>query len=191
MKRDELRKLLGEDASDDVIDKIMADYGKGVNAAKAGEDTLRERLEALSAKNEELEKAANANLTDTQKMQKQVDAANKAAADARMQLNRMTAVAVFAGSGMSEDDYEPFLGSITGGTREEAEAAAKGIAAVVDRRVKAATDEASKQSLGSMKQPAGGDPADSVVTKADFDGLTQEQQIQWVRDNPNKLSSLQ
>ena len=190
MKRDELRKLLGEDAAEDVIDKIMAANGKDVNAARANEDSLKAQLDAATSKAKEFEDAVNANLTDTQKMQKQIDEANKAAAEARQQLNQMTAVAVFAGAGMTEEDYAPFLGSITGGTREEAEAAAKGIAAVIAKQVSAARDEQQKKSLGSMKNPAGGNAAGSVTTRKEFNSLTQEQQLQFVRDNPGILSTL-
>lgn len=190
MKREELRKLLGEDAAEDVIDRIMAANGKDVNAAKANEDSLKAQLDAALSKAKEFEDVANANLTDAQKMQKQIDEANKAAAEARQQLNQMTAVAVFAGAGMSEEDYKPFLGSITGGTREEAEAAAKGIAAVVAKQVSAAQEEQKKKSLGGMKTPSGGDPAGSVTTRKDFAALSQEQQLQFVRDNPGILSSL-
>lgn len=192
MNRDKLRELLGDSASDEVIDAIMTANGKDVNKANAGVASLQKQLEDSKALAKQLEDKANANMTAEEQWQKQIDDANAAAAAANKQLNEMSAIAVFAGAGITEDEYKPFLGSITGGTRKDAEAAANAIAAVVAAKVKAATDASAKQALGGMDKPAGGQPASgTVASKKDFEALAPEQQMQWVHDNPGQLSKLQ
>ena len=142
MNRDQLKSLLGEGASKEVIDAIMRANGEDVNAAKAPIDALKAQLEEANGKISSLEDEANKNLTADEQWQKQLDAANATAKQALRDLNEATAAAVFAGAGMSEDEYKPFIGSVIGGTRDETTAAAKAIADVVSAKAKAAADDA-------------------------------------------------
>ena len=191
MNREKLRELLGDSATDELVDAIMAANGKDVNKANAGLADLRKQLDEANARAKQLEDDANKSLTAEEQWQKQLDEANAAAAAANKQLNEMSAVAVFAGAGIPEDEYRPFLGSITGGTRKDAETAANAIAAVVSAKVKAAEDSAAKKALGGMNPPAGGaEPNGTVASKKDFEALAPEAQMKWVHDNPGQLSQL-
>ena len=49
MKRDDLKKLLGDQIGDDVIDKIMAEHGKDIEGKKAEVSTLTTERDALKA----------------------------------------------------------------------------------------------------------------------------------------------
>lgn len=190
MKRDNLRKILGEEVAEDVIEAIMAENGKDVNAAKASGDQLRTQLAEAKQRVSELELAASENMTEQEKWQAQLDAANLATAQAVRELNEASAVAVFASAGIEEDEYKPFLGSIVGGTREETVASARAIADVVSAKVEAARADAEKAAMAGMGKPGNGDPAAAVTKRADFDALTAEEKIKMVRDNPGILSQL-
>lgn len=191
MKRDQLRRLLGEDVSEDVIDSIMAENGRDVNSARERGEQLRGQLDEANARLAEFEEARKASMTAEEQWQARLDEANAQTAKAMRELNEASAQAVFAAAGMSEEDYAPFIGSIVGGTRKEAVDAAKAIADVVSSRAKAAGEAAVREAMGSMTTPAGGKPASGAVSsRADFEALTPEQRMQWVHDNPGRLSEL-
>lgn len=63
MNRDQLKSLLGEGASKEVIDAIMRANGEDVNAGKAAIETLKAQLEEANGKISSLEDEANKNLT--------------------------------------------------------------------------------------------------------------------------------
>lgn len=191
MNRDQLKSLLGEGASKEVIDAIMRANGEDVNAGKAAIETLKAQLEEANGKISSLEDEANKNLTADEQWQKQLDAANATAKQALRDLNEATAAAVFAGAGMSEDEYMPFIGSVIGGTRDETTAAAKAIADVVSAKAKAAADDAKKQALAGMPQPHGGDEGNgAITTKKQFRAMSDTEQIAWKQQNPDAWKNL-
>ncbi len=191
MNRDQLKSLLGEGASKEVIDAIMRANGEDVNAAKAPIESLKAQLEEANGKISSLEDEANKNLTADEQWQKQLDAANATAKQALRDLNEATAAAVFAGAGMSEDEYRPFIGSVIGGTRDETTAAAKAIADVVSAKAKAAADDAKKQALAGMPQPHGGDEGSgAITTKKQFRAMSDTEQIAWKQQNPDAWKNL-
>ena len=118
MKRDQLRRMLGEDVSEDVIDSIMAENGRDVNSARERGEQLRGQLDEANARLAEFEEARKASMTAEEQWQARLDEANAQTAKAMRELNEASAQAVFAAAGMSEEDYAPFIGSIVGGTRK-------------------------------------------------------------------------
>lgn len=191
MKRDWLRKQLGDDVSDDVIDAIMAQNGSDVNTAKLPSENLRTQVDELKARNAELEGVANANLTEQEKWTKKLEVANKAAAEATKQLNEMCAVAEFSKAGLTEEEYKPFLASVVSDSRESTVAAASAISSLINAKAAAAVADANKAAMANMQAPAGGNESDGAVsTKADFDKLSPEKKVEWVHANPGALSQL-
>lgn len=190
MKRDWLKRQLGDAATDEVVDAIMAQNGVDVGKATDSANSFKAKLEEANARIGELEGAANAKLTDEERWKKQLDDANEAAAKASRELNEMCAIAEFGRAGLTEEDYAPFLAAVVSDSREGTVEAAKAISSVVMAKAQAATDAAKKAALGSMGTPAGGEPAGPVETAKAFDALSLEQQRQWVKDNPGGLSKL-
>lgn len=192
MNRDWLKEKLGDAATDDVVDSIMAEYGKGVNAAAKSGDSVKAKVEELKKQLKELEDEKNANLSDQEKFQKQLDEANAAAAKSAHDLNEMCAVAEFKAAGMTEEEFNPFLSAVIGETKEATVEAAKAICSVMNAKVETAVKAAKKSDLAGMGDPAGGDPASSAVkTKADFAKLSYAKQAEMYAANPEILSQLQ
>lgn len=191
MHRDKLRELLGEAATDDIVNAIMDANGKDINAAKSGKDDLRAQLEEAQSKVDELTKASEANLSDAEKWQKSIDEANKRADKALHDLSEQSAVAVFAAAGIGEEDYKAFMPSIVSNDRKATVAAAKAIADMVSAKVTAASEAAEKKALGGMKPPAGGDPSTgSPSTKKEFFSLPYARQVELRSQNPEILNQL-
>lgn len=191
MKRETLKELLGEAATDELVDAIMAANGKDVNAAKSGIDALKQQLAEANAKVSELTDAANSTLSDTEKLQRAVETATAERDKAIHALNEQSAVAVFAGAGLSEEDYKQFLGAIVTTDQKATRANAQAIADLVSAKVAAAKEQSGKQSLAGMKGPEPGSPAGQVTTKADFMKLPYDQQRTMLQSNPQLISQLQ
>nr|DAT29559.1 MAG TPA: minor structural protein [Caudoviricetes sp.] len=191
MHRDKLRELLGEAATDEVINAIMDANGKDINAAKSGKDDLKAQLAEAQSKVDELTKASEENLSDAEKWQKAIDDANKRADKALHDLSEQSAVAVFAAAGIGEDEYKAFMPSIVSNDRKATVAAAKAISDMVSAKVAAASEAAEKKNLGGMKPPAGGDPSDgTVATKKEFMALPYAKQVELRTQNPEILNQL-
>ncbi len=191
MHRDKLRELLGDAATDDVVNAIMDANGRDINAAKSGKDDLKAQLSAAQAKVEELTKASEESLTETEKWQRSIDEANERADKALRDLSEQSAVAVFAAAGIGEDDYKAFMPSIVSGDQKATVAAAKAIAGMVSAKVDSAREEAARQALGGMEPPAGGDPTTGTVSTMDqFLSLPFDRQVELRAQNPDILSTL-
>lgn len=190
MQRDKLKELLGEAATDELVDAIMAANGKDVNAAKSGSEALRRQLEEATSKVSELTEAANAKLTDEEKLQRELEKANAARDAAIRSLNEQSAVAVFAGAGIGEEDYKPFLGSIVTTDQATTTANAKAIAGLVTAKVTAAREQAGKDALGGMKPPAPGNPSGGAMTKTEFDKLSFEKQLELKNTSPELFKQM-
>ncbi len=190
MNRDWLRQLLGDAATDEVVNSIMGANGEDVNREKAAKAASDTKLTELTAQMAELQKQADEKLSDQEKWQKAIDEANGKAAQALRDLNEQTAATVFASAGMTEEEYKPFIASVSAGTREEAMATAKAIAGVVSSKAKDAADAAKKEALAGMQPPAGGEPGGAVTTKAQFRALSDAEQIRWKSENPEAWKNL-
>lgn len=194
MKREKLKELLGESASQEVIDAIMAANGKDIESAnskaKSSSDALHARISELEAQNEELSKANDSKMTEQEKWQAQIDKANKAAADAIHELNTQSAISVFAKAGLSEDEYTPLLGTVVNGDRKKTVKAAEAIASIIGSKVEAAVEQSKKTELGGMKGPEGGEQHGAVTTKKDFLALPYKEQVELKEQNPDILKQL-
>ena len=190
MKRDWLKQQLGEAATDELVDAIMAANGKDVNAANARSEALRGQLDEANAKVGELTEQATGKLSEAERWQRELEAANKRAAKAVRELNETSAVAVFAKAGLAEEDYAPFLGSIVTDDRAKTVASAQAIADMVSAKVTAAREQAGKDALAGMKAPEPGDGAGAVSTVKDFLALPYEQQLALKQSNPGIIQQL-
>lgn len=190
MNRDWLKQLLGEAATDDIVNAVMQANGNDVNTAKSAKLASDAQLTEAQARITELEKAASEKLTDEEKWQQKLDAANQKAKQALHDLNEQTAATVFAAAGMTEDEYKPFIGSVIGGTREQTVTAAKAIADVVASKAKAASDAAKKEALAGMTPPAGGEDGSAITTKQQFRAMSDSDQIRWKSENPEAWRKL-
>lgn len=190
MNRSKLKEILGDAATDEVVNAIMQANGNDVNAAKGKADQLKAQLEEANASIDALNKANESTKGEEAKWQQKIDAANKAAAKAMHALNEQSAVAVFAKAGISEEQYTPLLSTIVTDDQEKTVEAAQAIASMVSAKVDAAVADAKKQSLGGMKPPEGGSEPGSVTSKKAFREMSEAEQVAWKSQNPDAWKKL-
>ena len=94
MKRDDVKKLLGDQIGDDVIDKIMAEHGKDIEGRKSEVSTLTTERDALKAQLDQASQQIDSFKTmDIEGVKKSADEwkakAEQAAADAKVQVEKL------------------------------------------------------------------------------------------------------
>jgi chromosome segregation ATPase len=94
MKRDDLKKLLGDQIGDDVIDKIMAEHGKDIEGKKAEVSTLTTERDALKTQLDQASQQIDSFKTmDIEGVKKSAEEwkakAEQAAADAKAQVSKL------------------------------------------------------------------------------------------------------
>lgn len=94
MKRDFLKELLGDQASDELIDKIMAEHGKGIEKFKTDLSAAQQSLEGvtsqLSEANKQIESFKGMDIEGVKKSADEWKAkAEQAAQDAQAQVSKL------------------------------------------------------------------------------------------------------
>ena len=94
MKRDDVKKLLGDQIGDDVIDKIMAEHGKDIEGKKAEVSTLTTERDALKTQLDQASQQIDSFKTmDIEGVKKSADEwkakAEQAAKDAEVQVHKL------------------------------------------------------------------------------------------------------
>lgn len=94
MKREDLKKLLGDQASDELVDKIMAEHGKGIEKFKSDLAAAQQELEGVTSQLTEASKQIESfKGMDIEGVKKSADEwkarAEQAAQDAQAQVSKL------------------------------------------------------------------------------------------------------
>lgn len=94
MKREDLKKLLGDQASDELVDKIMAEHGKGIEKFKSDLAAAQQELEGITSQLTEASKQIESfKGMDIEGVKKSADEwkarAEQAAQDAQAQVSKL------------------------------------------------------------------------------------------------------
>ena len=183
MKREQLRKILGEDASEDTIKAILDAAGADINS-------FRDRNDALQAKVDELTEAQQAKMSEADKAAKALSDALAKAEKAKKRLSEVAAEREFAAGGLTEEEYKPFLAMFSGLDEEKSKETAQAISAAVKAHAEAAAEEAKKTALEGMQTPAGGQNGGVPTTREEFLKLPYAQQLELKQTSPDILNQL-
>lgn len=190
--KERLRSILGEDASDDLLNDILKAHSQSVSQDKGRIDRLTADLDGYRAKEAEWEQQRQASLTDQERLQEALDAANRAQADFARKSARLDAEQVLVGAGLTQEQYAPLLDSMVSEDSERSVANANALVALVQARAKAASDAAVAKVLGGTPQPKPGDEGGTAAptTIKEFLALPYEEQLSLKNADPSILSKL-
>ncbi len=183
MTREQVKAIFPE-ATDDQVDAFLNAHGADVNKAKkSAADNIAE-FERLKGVEADYEKLKGSTLTEQEKLQKQLEAAEKAEKLFKRQTNKVAAEKLFVAAGLKDDDYSELLESIV---TEDADGTTKTATNFVGilKAQKEATEKAVKEELmrNNPKPPAGG--GGGGVDKKAFDAMSSADQIKFMSENPN------
>lgn len=188
--RERLRQILGDGIGDDAIGAILKAHSQSVSQDKGSIDRMQQQLDAYAAKEAEWERQRQAGLSDQERLQEALDAAQRAQADYARKSARLDAEQAFVKAGMTADQYGPILDSIVSEDAKATVANAEAIVALVAARSKAAGEQAVADMLQRTPQPqAGADPDPKARTKAEFDAMTYSEQVAFKAENPDAFDA--
>jgi hypothetical protein len=182
MKREELKQILGDDVSDDVIKKIMDLQGNEATKAKNNYDDLKQKYDEVSDKLKEAEDKAEkdkmAKLSDDDRLKKMMADAEKVKKQAEEALAKNKAEFVkfkvknkFAESGLKEDDYKDFIDNMKFDDEDVAMSSANALVTMLNNKIDATKQQVKEEQMKNMPTPTtstGGTTGGTETTQQPF-----------------------
>lgn len=155
---DEINSILADKnfISKEIFDKTASELAAIKRNSKANEGTLTAQLNAQKAQIEQL--TINANKQETAR--------------------------ILAESGMSKDDYSPFLDAIVGMDAERNATVAEAIAKAFKAHGEEAANKAKSEIISGAPKPSGGPP--SGFSKEDFNKMSFSEQHKFSIEHPTE-----
>lgn len=185
--RERLRQILGDTVSDEALGDILKAHSQSVSQDKGSIARMQQQLDSYAAKEAEWEQQRQAGLSDQERLQEALEAANRAQADYARKSARLDAEQVLVKAGMTADQYGPLIDSLVSEDSGKTVERANALVALVAAQAKAATDAAVRDVLASTPAPgagAGGDGG-AAVTKERFDAMTYSEMVAFKAENPD------
>lgn len=178
MKREELKKILGDDVSDDTIKQIMDLQGSEATKAKSNYDDLKQKYDELNDKlknaEEQAEKDKMAKLSDDERLKKMIADAEKVKKEAEETIAKNKAEFVkfkvknkFAESGLKEEDYKDFIDNMKFDDEDVAINSANALVTMLNNKIDATKKQVEEDKMKNMPTPnasAGGTTGETGET---------------------------
>lgn len=195
MSRDEAKKILGEEATEEQITNLLNNYHVQ-ESAKAKE--LQEENARLKAENskygdydnikKQLDDINKANMSEQEKLDAQKKEIEKNLKESRITVARAKAKEVLAGEGLTDEQIEDLVSDDLEATISRANRWKETINAIKDTTAKATTESLTKIDLAPTMSNV--NQSDNVMTFEKFSTMSDTEQEKWLQDNPNGLESL-
>ena len=153
MTREEL-KALG--LTDEQIEKVVADYAKGVSSANAKAEKYKADAQKAADLQSKLDESEQKNLSDLDKEKKAREAAEKTAADLQKQLTRSAVESVFAKAGLSGDDFSGMVDALATMDMDTAKTNAESFVSGISKRDAANKTQWEKDNFNKTPNPGTG-----------------------------------
>ena len=115
MKREDLVAL---GLTEDQIEKVIAENSKDIQSEKAKTDKYKAEADKAKDLQTQLDNLQNQNLTDAEKMQKQIEALQQQNADLTANNFRTEAKAILSKAGISDEQMETLLPGLVSGVEK-------------------------------------------------------------------------
>ena len=202
MKREDIKAIL-PDATDEQIDSILNQHGSELNAVKAQLTSAQQaateaQAQHTAALNEqkteyerqiaELTQKVQAGMSEEERLQAAVEAANQEKAAFKLKSNTLDAKTVFVAAGLTEEEYTPLLDQVVVDDGEKTKANAETIVALLAKQ-KEVVETATKDAVLKGNPSPGGSAGESKVTKEAFDKMSPSEMIKLKAENPELVAS--
>lgn len=184
-----LQQLLGdlykEDMTLEEVEKALATK-KLIDKAD-----FDKKASELAEANRKLKAMEDSTLSDQEKLENERIAREAELQALKAELAKSSAKSIFAESGLSESEIEPFLNLIATQDRDEAVKTAQGITNVLKTKQTALEKQLKEQLLKDTPKPEGkGGASDPVMTKELFEQLSFTKQVEFKQQNPQLFEEI-
>ena len=195
MNRDEAKKILGENATEEQITNFLNNYHLNENA-KVKE--LQDQLDALKSENSKysdydtikskLNQIEQANMTEQQKLDKMKKETENNLRESRIIVNTAKAKEILAG----ENIDEKLIASLVDDNLENTIAKATMFKQTLTNLKDSVAKQTKESLVNADLKPTipNVNPNEDVMTLDKFGNMSAEEQNKWLQENPNGLENL-
>lgn len=195
MNRDEAKKILGENATEEQITNFLNNYHLNENA-KVKE--LQDQLDALKSENSKysdydtiktkLNQIEQANMTEQQKIDQMKKETENNLRESRIIVNTAKAKEILAG----ENIDEKLIASLVDDNLENTIAKATMFKQTLTNLKDSVAKQTKESLVNADLKPTipNVNPNENVMTLDKFSNMSAEEQNKWLQDNPNGLENL-
>lgn len=199
MNREEVKKLLGEGATDAQISAVLDKFHSEQSSLKEQINTLQNKVTVVEQNNTELlgyktkvEEIEKANMTKEQQIElERKQLAEKTKAISKLQ-NSIKAKSILIGVGIGEEEADGLVASIVK-EDEQATLASAQLLANQFNSIKEATAKQTREELANLNvkpTPSNVKPTSNPMNWEQFSQLSQEEQAKFIEENPDEFSKL-
>lgn len=171
MTREQVKEQF-PDATEDQITAILDINGTDLTEAKRGQIDKKE-LKRLQERDKAYQALEDADLTDAEKVQKALKAAEDAEKDFTRKSNKLEVENIFVAAGLTKEEYKDLIDGIVSDDLEKSKTLASGLVNVVSNQKEAAVQKTKEELMDGTKTPGGNGGSGS----GDEDELTDAEKI--------------
>lgn len=191
MKRDEIKALI-PGITDEQLNALMDANGADVNAARSTAQAqaagLQEQLSRLQGELTAANAKAQESMSQEERLQAMMAEAEKAQREFAVKSNRLDAMGILQGSGISAEQAEPLLEFVVSNDAERTSKASTAVAALLKAQRESAVEQAKAELLRDNPKPSG-NPGAEGLTKEAFDKMTYGEQAKALAENPSLVET--
>lgn len=198
MKRDDIKKILGENATEEQISNLLNAFHEKESETKKQVEDTNKRLEDLENKlnqqsdydsiKKQLDDINKANMTEQEKMEAQKKEIAQKLHEASIIVNTAKAKEILAGENIDEDIIDRFVTDDMETTVSIANKFKNALNTLKSNVEKQTRESLSTQDLKPSMTNVNQD--DGIMTLEKFSDLSAEEQNKWLQENPNGLNNL-
>lgn len=155
MTRDDIKKQFPE-ATEEQITALLNINGTDIEGAKKNnvDPKVLKQLQDDSAAYKKLQEA---NLTDTEKIQKALQEAEASKLDFTKKSNRLDVEKILVAAGLTEEDYKDLIDTLVTDDAEKSKTAATAFVSLVSKQKEAAIQKTKEEMMDGTQTPGGDD----------------------------------
>lgn len=191
MKRDDIKKLLGENVTEEQISNLLNAFHEKESETKKQVDDLTKQLNQKSDYDElkkQLDDINKANMTEQEKLEQMKKETESNLKQSRIIVNTAKAKEILAGENIDDELINRFVVEDTNVTIAMANKFKETLSNLRTNVEKQTRESLSTQDLKPSITNVNQD--DGIMTLEKFSDLSAEEQNKWLQDNPNGLSNL-
>ena len=196
MKRDDIKQILGEEASEEQITNLLNAFHNSNNEQKKEYDELKAKFDTISTKvsdyeeiKHQLDEINKANMTEQEKLEEQKKEIANNLAKSRVIVNTAKAKDVLAGLNVDDKIIEKLVGE----DEQETLNSVNALKTLLENQ-KATVEKQTRESLANIDLTPTmtnvNQAEDSVMTFEKFSQLSADEQEKFINEHPQEFQNL-
>ncbi len=154
--KDKILEIIGDEEKTDEIVSSLHEFMIPKDQYDKTATKLKEKTQELNTLNSEFEEAKKAQMSEQEKMQFEIEKAEKVKQEFLLKTNRLDAEKLFVSAGIAEDDYKDLIDGLVSPDAEKTKQVVSGVANMLKKERDTAIAKTKEEMLDSTPRPQGG-----------------------------------